>query len=148
MIEITHARTRKDEQEKIAKKGRLGGVKHGGKSFHAELSKTLSYEFHGTIDELMQDLKDQERRFLDHQTQDELERYKALLQTIIKALIDEGLKEKTLKRKKKNWGDFVVIEKINEKLNEMTEAITKGSKAFNLLKAMEEIRGLILDLMY
>ena len=148
MIEITHARTRKDEQEKISKKGRLGAVKHGRKSFHAELSKTLSYEFHGTIDELMQDLKDQERRFLEHQTQDELERYKALLQTIIKALIDEGLKEKTLKRKKKNWGDFVVIEKINEKLNEMTEAITKGSKAFNLLKAMEEIRGLILDLMY
>ena len=25
---------------------------------------------------------------------------------------DEGLREKTIKRKRKNWGDFVVIEKI------------------------------------
>jgi uncharacterized protein YaaR (DUF327 family) len=148
MIEITHTRTRKDEQEKITKKGKLGAVKRGGKTFNAELSKTLAYEFHGTIEELLDELKDQEKRFLQNQSESELERYKALLQTIIKSLLDDGLREKTLKRKKKNWGDFVIIEKINARLLDMTEAITRGNRAFNLLKTMEEIRGLVLDLVY
>lgn len=126
----------------------MGTVKRGGKTFGAELNRTLAYEFSGTIEELLDELKDQEKRFLQNQSGNELERYKALLQTIIKSLLDDGLKEKTLKRKKKNWGDFVIIEKINARLLELTEAITKGNRAFNLLKTMEEIRGLVLDLVY
>ena len=34
----------------------------------------------------------------------------------------------TLKRKKKNWGDFVIIDKINEKLLDLTNAITKAEQ--------------------
>jgi uncharacterized protein YaaR (DUF327 family) len=148
MIEITHARTRKDEREKVGKKGKLASVKRGGKSFSAGLSKTLSLEFGGSIEELLEKLKDQEKRFLEQQTGYELERYKAMLQNIIKSILDEGLREKVLKRKKKNWGDFVIIEKINEKLLEVTDAITKQNKAFNLLKTIEDIRGLVMDLIY
>ena len=148
MIEITGARTRKDEQEKITKKGKLSSVKHKGKSFSSELQKTMAEEFEGPIDKLMQDLKDQEKRFLEHQTENEMNRYKALIQKVIKSILAEGLKERTLKRKKKNWGDYVIIDKINEKLLDLTDAITKQNKAFNLLKTMEEIRGLILDLVY
>lgn len=148
MIEITGARTRKDEKEKITKKGRLSSVKHGSKTFSSELQKTMAIDIEGTIDELMQDLKDQEKRFLDLQSEYELIRYKALVQKIIKQILAEGLQEKTLKRKKKNWGDYVIIEKINTKLLDLTDAITKQNKAFDLLKTIEEIRGLILDLVY
>lgn len=149
MIEITGARSRKDEQEKITKKGKLAAVKHGGKTFSSELQKTLADEFEGPIDKLMQDLKDQEKRFLEQQSEHEMNRYKALVQKILKSILDEGgVHERTLKRKKKNWGDYVIIDKINEKLLELTNAITKQNKAFNLLKTMEEIRGLILDLKY
>ena len=148
MIEITQTRGRKDEHEKITKKGKLSTVKRGGRAFSSELSRTLAQEFEGSIEELLQDLKDQEKRFVDQQTEYELNRYKALLQKIIKSILSEGLREKVLKRKKKNWGDMVVIEKIDAKLLEITGAITRQNKAFNLLKTMEEIRGLILDLMY
>jgi len=148
MIEITGTRGRKDEKEKISKKGKLSSVKHGGKTFSSELHKTMALDIEGTIDELMEDLKDQEKRFLDKQTEHELLRYKALVQKIIKQIIAEGLQEKTLKRKKKNWGDYVIIEKINTKLLDLTNAITRQNKAFNLLKTVEEIRGLILDLVY
>ena len=148
MIEITGARTRKDEKEKISKKGRLSSVKHGSKTFSSELHKTMALDIEGTIDELMEDLKDQEKRFLEKQNDHELLRYKALVQKIIKQIIAEGLQEKTLKRKKKNWGDYVIIEKINTKLLDLTNAITRQNKAFNLLKTIEEIRGLILDLVY
>ncbi|HNW27498.1 MAG TPA: DUF327 family protein [Spirochaetota bacterium] len=148
MIEITGARTRKDEKEKISKKGRLSSVKHGSKTFSSELHKTMALDIEGTIDELMEDLKDQEKRFLEKQNDHELLRYKALVQKIIKQIIAEGLQEKTLKRKKKNWGDYVIIEKINTKLLDLTSAITRQNKAFNLLKTIEEIRGLILDLVY
>jgi uncharacterized protein YaaR (DUF327 family) len=148
MIEITGARTRKDEQEKITKKGKLSSVKRGGKTFSSELQKTMAEEFEGPIEKLMQDLKDQEKRFLEQQTEHEMNRYKALVQKIIKSILAESLQERTLKRKKKNWGDYIVIDKINEKLLDLTNAITKQNKAFNLLKTMEEIRGLILDLVY
>jgi uncharacterized protein YaaR (DUF327 family) len=148
MIEITHARTRKDERDKVAKKGKLASVKRGDKSFSASLSKTIGLEFEGSIEELLEKLKDQEKRFLEQQTGYELERYKAMLQKIIKSILDEGLREKVMKRKKKNWGDFVIIEKINAKLLEITDAITKQNKAFNLLKTVEDIRGLVLDLVY
>jgi uncharacterized protein YaaR (DUF327 family) len=148
MIEITGARGRKDEKEKISKKGRLSSVKHGSKTFSSELHKTMALDIEGTIDELMEDLKDQEKRFLEKQNDHELLRYKALVQKIIKQIIAEGLQEKTLKRKKKNWGDYVIIEKINTKLLDLTSAITRQNKAFNLLKTIEEIRGLILDLVY
>ena len=69
MIEITGARTRKDEKEKITKKSKLAHVKHGGKTFSSELHKTMALEFEGPIDELMENLKDQEKRFLDKQTE-------------------------------------------------------------------------------
>ena len=148
MIEITGARTPKDEKEKITKKGKLSSVKHGGKTFSSELQKTMAFDISGSIDELMEDLKDQEKRFLDAQSEYELLRYKALVQKIIKQILAEGLQEKTLKRKKKNWGDYVIIEKINTRLLDLTSAITRQNKAFNLLKTIEEIRGLILDLVY
>ena len=148
MIEITHARTKKDEHEKITKKGKLASVKRGGKTFSSELSKTVSMEFEGSIEELLENLKDQEKRFLDQQTEYEMIQYKALLHKIIKTVLAEGLREKVLKRKKKGWGDLVIIEKINAKLLEINDSITKQNKAFNLLKTVEEIRGLVLDLIY
>jgi uncharacterized protein YaaR (DUF327 family) len=148
MIEITGARTRKDEKEKITKKGKLPSVKRGSKTFSSELQKTMAPDLEGTIEELLEDLKDQEKRFLETQSEYEMNKYKALIQKIIKSILDEGLREKTLKRKKKNWGDFVIIEKINTKILELTNAVIKQNKAFNLLKTIEEIRGLILDLVY
>ena len=148
MIELTRTSAQKNEKEKITKKGKLSSVKHGGKTFSSELQKTMAFDISGSIDELMEDLKDQEKRFLDTQSEYELLRYKALVQKIIKQILAEGLQEKTLKRKKKNWGDYVIIEKINTRLLDLTDAITRQNKAFNLLKTIEEIRGLILDLVY
>lgn len=148
MIEITGARARKDEKEKITKKGKLPSVKRGSKTFSSELQKTMAFEPEGSIEELLENLKDQEKLFLETQSEYEMNRYKALIQKIIKSILDEGLREKTLKRKKKNWGDFVIIEKINTKILELTDAVIKKNKAFNLLKTIEEIRGLILDLVY
>lgn len=146
MIEITGTRARKDEHEKISKKGKLGSVRKGNRSFSSELHRTLAAEFEGSIEELMDSLRDQEKRFLDSQSEYEMNRYKALLQKIMKSLLDDGLREKVIKRKKKNWGDFVIIEKINTRLQEITDAITRQNKAFNLLKTMDEIRGLVMDL--
>lgn len=148
MIEITGARTRKDEKEKISKKSKLAHVKHSGKTFSSELHKTLAMEFEGSIGELMEDLKDQEKRFLDKQTELEMNRYKALIQKILKTIVDEGFTSKTFTRKKRNRADFTTYEIINAKLVDLTNAITKQNKAFNLLKSIEEIRGLILDMLY
>ncbi|MCU0848363.1 MAG: YaaR family protein [Spirochaetes bacterium] len=147
MIEITHTSGRQEEKTKVKKK-RSSSVGESRRSFSSELSSSLDFVFEGSVDELMDELKDQEKRFLDSQSKYELERYKALVKKIIKTLVDSGLKAQTLKRKPSDRAIFTVVQEIDRKLIEITDAIIKSNKAFNLLKTMEEIRGFILDLVY
>jgi uncharacterized protein YaaR (DUF327 family) len=148
MIEKTLSDLSREEKLKIKGKKRAHAGRATSGSFTQALDTSLSFDFQGSIDELMEDLRDQEKKFLDNQTNYELQRYKALVQKILKSILEEGFKTTTLKRPRRNKADFTVIEKINARLLELTGAITRGNKAFNLLKSIEEIRGLLLDLAY
>jgi len=44
--------------------------------------------------------------------------------------------------------DFAIVEEIDSKLLALSEAVTRNNKAFDLLKTVEEIRGLLLDLQF
>jgi uncharacterized protein YaaR (DUF327 family) len=148
IIEKTQTDLTHDEKLKIKAKKR-SRVHHGTSGgFVQTLESSINFEFQGSIDELMNDLKDQERKFLDSQTQYELQRYKSLVQKILKTILDEGYKTGTIKRQRRDRADFTIVEKINTRLLEMSAAVTRHNKAFDLLKTIEEIRGLLLDLEY
>lgn len=147
MIEISSTSPNKDEKTKVKSKKKSSSVSEKDSPFRTTLKSIVTFEFQGTIEELTNELKDQEKRFLDQQSPYELNRYKALVQKILKTILDEGFKTGSLKRTRKDRADFVIIQEINEKLLEISMAITrKNNEAFNLLKKIEEIRGLILDL--
>jgi uncharacterized protein YaaR (DUF327 family) len=148
MIEIIQARGRDNEKNKLKVGRRHRGIEKSKESFSSELAEAVIGNIEGTIEEILDDLRDNEKKFLEYQSEYELMRYKATVQKILKLIIDESFRTKTLRSTKKNWGDFTIIEKINSKLLEITEAVTKKNKAFDLLKSIEEIRGLILDIVH
>ncbi len=147
MIEINKPGSRLNSKSSV--KTKSGKTKKTGKtSFSQELESTITHEYTGSIDALMNDLKDQEKRFLDMQSLYELEKYKALIKKILKSILEEGYETGTLRRRRRDRADFTVMKTIDDKLFELSQAITRGNKAFSFFKTIEEIRGLVFDLVY
>ena len=149
MIEIPKTDTR---QTREGIKTKVKSSSRGAKisTFSTELENRITHEFHGSIEELMTDLKEQEKRFLDAQSLYELEIYKALVKKILKMIIDGGFKTRkldlTYRENQKGRAEKIVLDKIDENLIKLSQMITRSNEAFNLMKTIEEIRGLILDL--
>jgi len=138
-----------DDRSKVQRKS--SNVSAGsGAAFKTQLESVLSHEFEGSIDVLMDELREQERRFVDMPSLYEMSRYKSLVQKILKEIGNASFNIKEINVKSR-YGEkekiYTVVETVNDKLLEMSSAITQGNSAFALMKAMEEIRGLILDLL-
>ncbi len=151
MIEIQKANMRRQTKGGI-KSRKKAGLDSVSSSFASELVKTVHTEYYGSIEELLDDLKEQEKRFLDQQSHYELERYKSLVKKILKMILEKGFENRSLeltpRDKRLGRGEKSVIDKIDENLIKLSQMVTRSSDAFNFLKTIEEIRGLIFDLVY
>jgi hypothetical protein len=152
MINIPRTDSRQQPREGIKAKTRASSGGSKISKFTTELDNRISIEFHGSIEELMTDLQDQEKRFLDSQSLYELEKYKALIKKILKMILENGFESRRLdltsREKRMGKVEKTVIDKIDENLIKLAQMITRSSDAFDLLKTIEEIRGLIFDLVY
>jgi len=152
MIEIPRADSRQQAREGVKARTRASSGGSKISKFTTELDSRLSLEFNGTIEELMTDLQDQEKKFLDSQSLYELEKYKALIKKILKMILENGFESRKLdltnREKRMGRAEKTVIDKIDENLIKLAQMITRSSDAFDLLKTIEEIRGLIFDLVY
>ncbi len=147
MIEIYSTSPKREEKTKIKGKKRTQGVSSSRETFSSSLESNIRFKIEGSFEELMEDLKDQEKQFVEKQDLFELAKYKALVQHILKLAMDEGYRTTVLRRGRSDRSDFLIVQKINEKIEEIQRNIT-GASAFNLLKEIDEIRGMILDLLY
>jgi len=152
MIEIPRADSRQQAREGVKARTRASSGGSKISKFTTELETRISLEFSGSIEELMTDLQDQEKRFLDSQSLYELEKYKALIKKILKMILENGFESRKLdltsREKRMGRAEKTVIDKIDENLIKLAQMITQKSDAFSLLKTIEEIRGLIFDLVY
>ena len=149
MINITPTNQKKDDNTRVKSQRKSSRTKQKGESFNETLDKTISFNFQGTIETLLDNLREEEERFLNDQTLYNMERYKAIVKSILKTIINEGFSSKTLKRSRRDRADFTIVKEIDNKLIAISLSITqKTNKAFNLLKATGEIRGLLLNLLY
>lgn len=152
MIEIPRADSRQQAREGVKARTRASSGGSKISKFTTELENRISLEFSGSIEELMTDLQDQEKRFLDSQSLYELEKYKALIKKILKMILENGFESRKLdltsREKRMGRAEKTVIDKIDENLIKLAQLITQKSDAFGLLKTIEEIRGLIFDLVY
>jgi uncharacterized protein YaaR (DUF327 family) len=148
LINVTPANAKKEDNSKVKSKIKSHNAKIN-ESFNTVLTDRISFEFQGSINELFNDLQEEEKNFLANQTLYFLNRYRSIVEKILKKILNEGFETQKLKRLRKDKADFVIVKKINEKLFEIAREITgRNNKAFNLLKTIEEIRGLVFDLLY
>ncbi len=145
MIEIVPPNQKKEEQKIVKRKK---GPKSTGlhSTFRSTFEGTLEFSLPENLDELLDELKDQEKKFLADPSLYNMQRYKALVQRILKILVSDEYVVNILQRKRRDRADFVVIQQIQNKLEEITKAYITNNKAFDMLKTFDEIRGLILDL--
>ena len=80
MIEIGKTTPRKDDRGRIRKKEKSSAASAKDTDFKTELKQAVAFDVQGTMDELLGELGDQERRFMDQQTPYEMNRYKAMVQ--------------------------------------------------------------------
>ena len=135
-------------ETKTSKKLSAGNAaeKKNSVSFDAELADAVQSSYERDLDTMMGDLKDQERRFLDRRDLAELNNYKKQIQKILSLISSDAFEHHTLKRRSRNRADFLIVKKVNEKLLELTKKISSGNRAFDLFRELDEIRGLVLDL--
>jgi uncharacterized protein YaaR (DUF327 family) len=152
MIGISRADLKQQSRTEIRSKKKAGISGTAGTKFEAEVENAISSEYVGGIDELMTDLQDQEKRFLDSQSLYELERYRILVKKILRMILEQGFEsqklEPTSREKRSGRAEKIIIKKIDENLVELSRMITVKSDAFGLMKKIGEIRGLIFDLIY
>ncbi len=152
MIEIPRTglkqQTRADR--KPAKKGGIGST--SSSKFSSELESRIISDVRVDMDELIGDLMEQEKRFLDMQSLYELEKYKLLVRDILKMILNEGFQTQKLelsgREKRLGRAEKTIVKQIDEGLVKLSAMITRSSDAFELMKQIEEIRGLIFDLVY
>jgi len=133
--------------------GSKSGVGSASQSkFLSELDNRIATDYAVEMDELMGDLMEQEKRFLDMQSIYELEKYKALVRDILKMILEQGFKSQKLelsnREKRLGRAEKTIVKQIDEGLVKLSQMITRSNNAFDLLKQIEEIRGLIFDLVY
>ncbi len=152
MIEIppTGLKQQTRADRKPVKKGGVGGA--SSSRFSSELDSRINSDIRIDMDELMGDLLEQEKRFLDMQSLYELEKYKILVRDILRMILDKGFKTQKLelssREKRLGRAEKTIVKQIDDGLVKLSQMITRKSDAFSLMKQIEEIRGLIFDLMY
>ncbi|HPF04810.1 MAG TPA: DUF327 family protein [Spirochaetota bacterium] len=152
MIEIPRTglkqQTRADR--KPAKKGGIGST--SASKFSSELESRIISDVRVDMEELIGDLLEQEKRFLDMQSLYELEKYKLLVRDLLKMILDKGFQTQKLelsgREKRLGRAEKTIVKQIDEGLVKLSTMITRSSDAFELMKQIEEIRGLIFDLVY
>lgn len=147
MIEINRTSNKPDNRNPVQrKKEKAADVR--SLDFKVRLESAISFDFQGSIDELLNDLKDEEKRFLDNPSLSQMMRYKALVRRILKLALEQGAS--TAETRSSSWkGDkiYTVVNIIDQKLLELQKTLTSGSPAFSLMKTIEEVRGLLLDIL-
>lgn len=100
------------------------------------------------LQQLWQNLPDTEKDLLDHPSDRNLRRYRELIIKIARATLNQNTRIRKVRRSNSR-GETVelsVVDFINEKLKKMAETILHPqNSAFHLLKTVEEIRGILLD---
>lgn len=152
MINIKRTNTNQTSKAKNGINKKTSQSQQTSKTFSVTLNDSITANSVDPIENLMDDLSDHEKKFLNTHSLYELMKYKAKLQQILKLIMNEGFSTKQLRRRTRagmtKRADFTVIETINEKIEQLTAAVTNSNKAFNLMKSIEEIRGLVFDLVH
>jgi len=102
------------------------------------------------LHELWAGLPSAEKDLLEKSSEENLKKYRNLVRRIALDTIKKNVRIKSLKRKSSHSGETIemkVVDVIDERLQKMALLMhSPGNSAFAMLRAMDEIRGMLLDL--
>lgn len=101
------------------------------------------------LDKLIEEIDVVGKKFAKDSNIDNLKEYKSLIKAFLDTMITKMFKVKE-KYGHRSWVKqkvFIIVEKINKKLENLTKFILeKENENINLLSTLDEIRGLLVDL--
>lgn len=131
-----------NQKEKIKKKNETN-------TFQSLIEEVLPEHKEPELHQLWLELPEVEKQLIRSPNEEILEQYKKIVQRIAKLLIEKNLKLETLKRRTATGKEILLsyVKIIDIKLHRMMLALqSKQNTAFEILRNLKEIRGLLLDL--
>jgi uncharacterized protein YaaR (DUF327 family) len=144
MIEIP-VTGKSGDRSTVKKRRGLSAVLRSGADFKTQLESAIGVSSEGDIDDLMDALREREKRFMEAQSLYEMNLYKNAVRQILKKILNESVHVKVVKRR---LAEVEVVEIINQKLLDLSSSVTAGRPAYELMKTMEDIKGLLFDLFH
>ncbi len=120
-------------------------------SFYSIMDEVLPVQEEGNTDlnRLWKELPTVERQLLDHPSQRNLDNYRKAVMQIAKLTLKKNTSVKKIKKRNRNgdWVELTVVEFIDERLQQMVSLMhSEKNTAFTMLKTLDEIRGLLVDI--
>lgn len=95
---------------------------------------------------ILADIEEQSKRLARHPIRAEIERYRRLVGNFVKEAVAHMTRVE--KRSDRRNRAFVLVQEVDRKLAELTELLLGGqAKSLDILARLNEIRGMLVDLM-
>lgn len=112
--------------------------------FAEEMKATLSSKVQEEINELIKNIDQQGKLFTDHPSGENLRAYKQYIQSFLSFVSKNSTHVKEFYGRRK---DYKIVQTINSKLEDLSkDVIHREIPRLELLSRVEEIRGLVVDL--
>lgn len=124
-------------------------TKSGGSAFVNNLKGARVEIFDGSMKELVQVVKERGEKFMKSPDENLLSSYKESIRFFLKKLKDEflSLKEEFGTKKDGEQKVFQLVETTEAEVSQLTRETLTESKAMGLLASLDDVRGLVLDIM-
>jgi hypothetical protein len=128
---------------------KVEGINEVESPFAEQLSRAEETETRKELDKLLEKIDEQAKIFLSQPIFENMRKYKELVQAFMKEVSNKlyKIREHTSSRFVKNRKVYFLLEKIDEKLIELTEKVlSEQAKTIELVSCVDEIRGMLMDL--
>ena len=142
-----------DKSKRSSEKRSAKGVsrdKVNDMNFLKELDTATEDQLKKSLDELMEELKEQADTLMKHRTFEELDKYRSL----VKAFMDKAIKKiysvkvsessKFMVKRKKV---FIIVERVDAELEELAKKVLgQNAEQMDILASLEKINGMLVDM--
>lgn len=142
------------DSSKLSNRSSVNGTagsaaRSGGSPFVNNLKGARVEIFDGSMKELVQVVKERGEKFMKSPDENLLSSYKESIRFFLKKLKDEflSLKEEFGTKKDGEQKVFQLVETTEAEVSQLTRETLTESKAMGLLASLDDVRGLVLDIM-
>ncbi|OGK09616.1 MAG: hypothetical protein A2W80_07220 [Candidatus Riflebacteria bacterium GWC2_50_8] len=127
----------------------VSGNRAPGASFQSTIKGARMEIFDGDMRELIGMVKERGEKFIRSPEEGLLNSYKESIRMFLKKLKDEflSLKEEFGCKKDGEQKVYQLVERSESEVNELTREALNSNKAMDLLTSLDDVRGLVLDVM-